>query len=146
MIQQGYYFHVGSSPLLKSYSYIENIAYQYLRLLEAPENLIHRKTFYLADYEPIDLLTWSDAFQQSFGSRRIPHLPLSVARALARCGDAVNAVGLKNFPFNSFRLNNILTQYQFDLKPTAAVCGPLPYTISRGVAETAEWLSTLPKR
>jgi GlcNAc-P-P-Und epimerase len=145
MIQQGYYFHVGNRPLLKSYGYIENIAYQYLRLLEAPVNLIHRKTFYLADYEPIDLLTWSDSFQQSFGSRRIPHMPVSIARVLARCGDAVNAVGLKKLPFNSFRLNNILTQYQFDLKPTAAVCGPLPYSIERGVAETAEWLSTLPK-
>ena len=33
MIQQGYYFHVGNSPLWKSYSYVENIAFQYWRLL-----------------------------------------------------------------------------------------------------------------
>ena len=30
------------------------------------------KTFYLADYEPIDLLAWSDAFQRAFESRPIP--------------------------------------------------------------------------
>lgn len=144
MIERGHYFHVGSNPLWKSYSYIENIAYQYLRLLEAPADLVHRKTFYLADYEPIDLLTWSDAFQRVFQSRPIPHMPLGIARMLARCGDAVNAVGVRKFPFNSFRLNNVLTQYQFDLKPTEAVCGPLPYNMEQGVAETAAWLRALP--
>jgi len=145
MIQRGYYFHVGTSPLWKSYSYIENIAFQYLRLLEAPAEVIQRKTFYLADYEPIDLLAWSDAFQRAFGSRPIPHLPLGLARMLAYCGDAVNAVGVRNFPFNSFRLNNVLTQYQFDLKPTEAICGPLPYNMEQGVAETAAWVRAISK-
>jgi nucleoside-diphosphate-sugar epimerase len=146
MIQRGYYFHVGNSPLWKSYSYIGNIAFQYLRLLEAPADLIHRKTFYLADYEPIDLLAWSDAFQRAFQSRPIPHLPLGLAKMLAYGGDAVNAAGLSKFPFNSFRLNNVLTQYQFDLKPTAAVCGPLPYDMEQGVAETAAWLRAIATR
>jgi GlcNAc-P-P-Und epimerase len=146
MIQRGYYFHVGSSPLWKSYSYIGNIAFQYLRLLEAPADLIHRKTFYLADYEPIDLLTWSDAFQRAFQSRPIPHMPLGLAKILAYGGDAANAAGLSKFPFNSFRLNNVLTQYQFDLKPTAAVCGPLPYNMEQGVAETAAWLRAIATR
>lgn len=140
MIERGHYFHVGNSPLWKSYSYIENIAFQYLRLLEASADLVQRKTFYLADYEPIDLLAWSDAFQRSFQARPIPHMSLGIARLLARCGDAVNAVGMQKFPFNSFRLNNVLTQYQFDLKPTEAVCGPLPYNMEQGVAETAAWL------
>jgi nucleoside-diphosphate-sugar epimerase len=145
MIERGYYFHVGNSPLWKSYSYIENIAFQYWRLLEAPAKLVHGRTLYLADYEPIDLLAWSDAFQRAFQARPIPHLPLSLAHMLAYCGDAVNGIGLRKFPFNSFRLNNVLTQYQFDLKPTETVCGPLPYTMEQGVAETAAWLQQLQK-
>ena len=64
----------------------------------------------------------------------------ALARALAYCGDVANAVGLGDFPFNSFRLNNVLTQYRFDLTPTEAVCGPLPYDMEQGVAETAKWL------
>jgi len=140
MIQRGHYFHVGNGPLLKSYSYIENIAYQYLRLLEAATDSIHQKTFYLADYEPIDLLAWSDAFQRAFGARPIPHMPIAIARMLAYGGDAVTALGIRKFPFNSFRLNNVLTQYQFDLKPTEAVCGPLPFNTEQGVAATAAWL------
>jgi len=144
MIQRGHYFHVGRTPLWKSYSYIENIAFQYWKLLVAPKDAIHRRTFYLADYQPIDLLAWSDAFQRAFDSRPIPHLPLGLAQMLAYCGDAVNAAGLKKFPFNSFRLNNVLTQYQFDLKPTEAVCGPLPFNMEQGVAATAAWLQALP--
>jgi nucleoside-diphosphate-sugar epimerase len=140
MIQRGHYFHVGRKPLWKSYSYIENITFQYMRLLEVPTDLIHRKTLYLADYEPIDLLAWCDAFQRAFQSRSIPHVPLGVARALAYCGDAVNAIGVRNFPFNSFRLNNVLTQYRFDTKALAAISGPLPYTMADGVNETAAWL------
>lgn len=140
MIENGYYFHVGRKPLWKSYSYIENIAFQYWRLLNAPAELIHRKTFYLADYEPIDLLAWCDAFQRAFESRSLPHVPITVARVLARCGDVVNAIGSKKFPFNSFRLNNVLTQYRFDLKLTEAVCGPLPYSMEEGVAATVAWL------
>jgi GlcNAc-P-P-Und epimerase len=143
MIQRGYYFHVGRGPLWKSYGYVENIAFQYQRLLEAPTEAIQRKTFYLADYEPIDLLAWGDAFQRAFGSRPIPHMPLALAKTLAYCGDGVNALGVQKFPFNSFRLNNVLTQYQFDLKPTEAVCGPLPFSIEQGVAATAAWLKTL---
>jgi len=143
MIQRGHYFHVGRKPLWKTYSYIENIAFQYMRLLEAPASLIHRKTLYLADYEPIDLLAWCDAFQRAFQSRPIPHVPLGLARTLAYCGDAVNAIGVRNFPFNSFRLNNVLTQYQFDTKATEAICGTLPYTMEQGVAETAAWLRSV---
>jgi GlcNAc-P-P-Und epimerase len=140
MIERGYYFHVGRKPLWKSYSYIENIAFQYSRLLVAPVEEIHRRTFYLADYEPIDLLAWCDAFQRALQSRPILHLPVGVARALAYCGDVVNAVGPRDFPFNSFRLNNVLTQYQFDLTPTEAVCGALPCNIEQGVVATAAWL------
>ena len=146
MIQRGHYFHVGKKPLWKSYSYIENIAFQYLRLLEAPADLIHRKTLYLADYEPIDLLAWCDAFQHAFQSRPIPHVPLGLARTAAYCGDAVNAIGVRNFPFNSFRLNNVLTQYRFDTKALEAICGPLPYTMEQGVAETAAWLHGITTR
>jgi nucleoside-diphosphate-sugar epimerase len=146
MIQGGYYFHVGTTPLWKSYGYIDNTAFQYLRLLESPVDPIHRKTFYLADYEPIDLLAWCDAFQRAFGARPIQHLPLGLARTFAYCGDAVNAIGVRRFPFNSFRLNNVLTQYRFDTKAVEAICGPLPYTMEQGVAATAAWLRGMTPR
>jgi hypothetical protein len=112
-------------------------------LLNAPTEAIQRKTFYLADYEPIDLIAWSDAFQRALKARPIPHMPVPLAHALARGGDAANALGMRSFPFNTRRLKNILTQYQFDLTATKAVCGPLPRTIEQGVQETVDWFNGL---
>jgi GlcNAc-P-P-Und epimerase len=141
LIQRGYYFHVGRAPLFKSFSYVGNITHQYLQLLNASPELIHRKTFYLADYETVDLVAWSDAFQRALQARPIPHMPVPIAHALARCGDAANALGMKSFPFNTRRLKNILTQYQFDLTATKAVCGPLPRTVAEGIQETVNWFN-----
>ena len=142
MIQQGRYFHVGRRPLYKSYSYIGNIVHQYQKFLEAPVELIRRKTFYLADYQPISLRDWAAAFQRELGARPIPTVPMRMAAILARAGDVLNALGVKAFPFNSFRLNNILTEYVYDLSATEQVSGPLPYTMEQGVKETAAWIRT----
>jgi nucleoside-diphosphate-sugar epimerase len=146
MICRGRYFHVGRAPLWKSYSYVGNIAHQYMRLLQAPGETIHRRTFYLADYVPIDLLAWCDALQRALQAPPIPHIPLAIAKALAWGGDIANALGFRQLPFNSFRLRNIRTQYQFDLEATREVCGPLPYTVEQGVEATAAWFKELSQK
>lgn len=139
LIARGRYFHCGNSPLLKSYSYAENIAWQYLQLVRAPRPSIQGKTFYLCDYEPLSLRRYANDVAALIGAPKIPTLPLPVARGLALTGDLINRVGVKKFPFNSFRLKNILTEYVFDTAETAAVCGSLPVTYAQGVAATARW-------
>ncbi len=143
MIQRGRYFHVGSRPLFKSYAYVENMSYQYLQILKAPTSQIHGRVFYLADYEPLSLRAWADAFQREFGAPSIPICPELIARMAARIGDIINTFGFKEYPFNSFRLNNVLTEYQFDLRETQAVCGPLPFTVDQGVKATVKWIEAL---
>ena len=61
-MKRGLYFHVHPGPLYKSYSYIGNITYQYKRLLSVPAEMIQGRTLYLADYAPIDLVGWCNAF------------------------------------------------------------------------------------
>ncbi|PAP77163.1 NAD-dependent epimerase/dehydratase family protein [Rubrivirga marina] len=138
-IEKGRYFHTGEGPLYKSYSYAGNIAHQYLRLLSAPDGAIHRKTFYLADYEPLSLRAYTNRLAERLDAGPIPTVPLPAARALAKVGDVINAVGWRSFPFNSFRLRNILTEYVLDLSETEAVCGPLPYGFEEGVRQTVAW-------
>jgi GlcNAc-P-P-Und epimerase len=140
MIETGRYFHVGSRPLYKSYSYVGNIVSQYKKLMVAPKGEMARRTFYLADYNPIDLIAWADLFQRALGAPAIGHIPKSAARGLALIGDALNALGFRMFPFNSFRLNNILTEYQVDLTSTEAVCGHLPFSVDKGVQATVRWI------
>lgn len=139
MIGKGRYVHVGRSPLHKSYGYLGNVVHQIDRLLFAPAEAVHRKTLYLADEPPLSLRDWADAIQREMGAPPIRTVPVRLARAVARAGDALNSLGFRAFPFNSFRLNNLLTEYRFDLSETMRVCGPPPYTMEQGVRELVRW-------
>lgn len=138
-LKRGTFFHFSKRPLYKSYSYAGNIAFQYLKLLTASKALVHQKTFYLADYEPLSLRMYVDLLAQHLHAPPVRRMPYPVAKALALCGDFAESIGINKVPFTSFRLNNILTEYQFDLSPTKAVCGRLPYTFEEGVKATADW-------
>jgi len=140
MIQSGRYVHVGARPRYKSYGYVGNVVYQYAKLLEVDRGAIAGRTLYLADYEPISLRIWADAFQRELGAPPIRTIPEFVARGVARVGDVVNKLGWREFPFNTFRLRNVLTEYVFDLESTASICGPLPYSMEEGVARTVAWM------
>jgi GlcNAc-P-P-Und epimerase len=143
LLTRGLYFHVGSKPLLKSYGYVRNVVHQYIRLLTAPADMMHERVFYLADYEPIDLRKWADAFRVALQAPPIRSIPVWAASVLARGGDTIFSLGGSSVPLTSRRLRNILTEYRFDLRNTEQVCGPLPYKMADGVAETAAWLRTV---
>jgi len=141
MIRTGRYVHVGRDGVRKTYGFVGNTIHQYAQLLlDAPEASIHRRTFYLGDYQPIDLRAWAEAFRDELAAPRIRTVPVTAARAVARIGDTVNAIGFDRFPFNSFRLRNVLTPSVLDLSATEAVCGPLPYSLRDGIAQTSAWL------
>lgn len=140
MIRDGRYFHVAGGPRFKSYGYVGNTVRQYEALVSADSGAIARKVLYLADYEPISIEAWAEAFRVEFHAPRIRTLPLAILKAAAACGDAVNAIGFKRFPLNSFRLNNVIVEYRVDMSQTQTVCGALPYTMEEGVRETATWV------
>lgn len=138
-IEKGRYFHCGGGALFKSYGYIENAAWQYFRLANAGDGEINGKTFYIADYEPLSLRAYADNLAKELGAPKIPTYPLPVVRGLAYLGDALNRLGWRAFPFNSFRLHNILTEYVFDTTELERICGPLPVRNVDGVRATAAW-------
>jgi nucleoside-diphosphate-sugar epimerase len=140
MIAAGRYVHIGRGPLYKSYGYVGNIAHLYRMLLTVPAATIVGRTIYLADYEPLSLRDWADEFQRQLGAPPIRRVPAPLARAVAALGDAVNRLGWRRFPYNSFRLRNVLTEYVFDLVPTADICGPLPFSTQDGIIATVSWL------
>lgn len=140
MIAAGQYVHIGRSALHKSYGYAGNVAYLYRTLLTVPAANIAGRTLYLADYEPLSLRDWADEFQRQLGARPIRRVPEPLARAVATLGDAVNRLGWRRFPYNSFRLRNVLTEYVFDLAPMAGICGPLPFSTQDGITATVSWL------
>jgi nucleoside-diphosphate-sugar epimerase len=140
MVAAGRYVHVGHRPLHKSLGYVGNVVHQYETLLSADAAKMSRRTLYLADYEPVSQRAWADSFQRLLGAPKIRTVPESLATLAARAGDLLNALGWRRFPFNSFRLGNVLTEYVYDLTPARELCGPLPFTTEDGVAATVQWL------
>ncbi len=140
MIQRGQYFHIGKSPLSKSFGYIGNTIHQYEKIIDAPAGQIHEKVFYIADYAPLVLQDWVNEVSKAFGTKKVKMLPKIIAHVAAKVGDIINFLGFTHFPFNSFRLNNILTVYIFNLSETQKVCGELPFTMDEGVVRTVRWL------
>ncbi len=143
LVAQNRYFFVTRRPLFKSYGYVGNAVCQLKMIAEAPSDQIHGEMFYLADYQPLALRDWVSAIQRELGARPIPTIPLPLARILAWVGDVLMRMGYSSFPFNSFRLNNILTEYRFDMEKTESVCGELPYRVEEGVKELSEWIRML---
>jgi nucleoside-diphosphate-sugar epimerase len=137
-IYNGTYFHSGKAPLFKSYSYIGNIVYQYFQLILASNDSIHKKTFYLADYEPLSLRAYINGIANEMNVKKPKTVPLSICYILAKTFDVLNKFGIK-IPYNSFRLKNIITEYIFDLSETKKVCGKLPFNSEEGVKKTAQW-------
>jgi len=140
MVKWGRYFHIGKKPLRKSYGFVGNAVRQYLKLLICSGALMNRKTFYIADYQPISLQDWADEFQRQMGAPKIWTIPFPVAKAIALTGDLLLYAGVTSFPMTSFRLGNIMTEYVFDLSETKNLCGPAPFSMQDGVRLTIEWL------
>lgn len=140
-LRAGRYFHMGTSDLWKSYGFVGNTVFQIGKFLSAPSDLVHRKVFYLADYEPLSLRNWIDAISLGMGRGGPRTLPLPLCKLAAFVGDAFKGTRIERYyPLNSFRLNNILTEYQFSLESTQAICGKLPYDNATGIEELLDWV------
>ncbi len=144
-IAQGWYFHIGSGHYRRSLGYVGNTVHQIHQILLAPIEKVDRKTMYVADDQPADLYDMANMIQKTVGARNIFHVPLWMAKLAARIGDGCKAVGWHSVPLSSFRLNNIRTEYVFDMQPIMEVSGPLPYSLKTGVEQTIEWLREMGK-
>ena len=138
-IYKGIYFHSGKGALNKSYSYVENIAFQYYKLCTASRKSIHQKVFYLSDYNPISLRDQINGYAVRLGVKKPFTMPLIFCYGVAYFGDLLGFLKI-SFPYNSFRLKNIRTEYIYDLSKTKVICGELPVSFQDALDRTAEWL------
>jgi GlcNAc-P-P-Und epimerase len=139
-IARGRYVHPGTAGVLKSFGFIGNTIHELVRLMDAPTNSVAGKTFYLADYPPIDVAMMANTIQRAMGVKPIKTVPVGVLRPAAWVGDLMKLLGWKNPPLTSFRLDNLLTPMVHDLDPLQAVVVALPHSMEDGVATTVDWL------
>lgn len=143
-IYQGWYFHIGHGHYKRSMGYVENIAHQIHSILMAPKEKVDKKTFYVGDPEPTDLYDFAEEVREKMKAPKIKKMPFWIAKTLAKIGDVLKLLGWTNVPLTSFRLNNITTEYVFDLSPIMEVCnGKLPYDRETAIEKTVEWFKMI---
>jgi nucleoside-diphosphate-sugar epimerase len=139
-VAQGWYMHIGQGHYKRSMGYVENIAHEIHSILLAPSEKVHKKTFYVGDPEPTDLYDFAEEVSKQMGASKIRKMPYPVAKSLAAVGDLLKFFGWHGVPLSSFRLNNIMTEYVFDLSPIMEIAGSLPYNVSEGIKRGIEWM------
>lgn len=141
-VARGRYVHIGRRRILKSFGFVGNSVYQLNALLVAQGDLVEGKTFYLADYPPLELSQWAELIRSELGGPRIRRLPYLFLWMAAAGGDAFQKLGWKRVPLTRFRLDNMLTEMIYDLRQLEEIVGPLPYSLREGTRQTVHWLVT----
>ncbi len=119
---------------------MENTVHQILGLMQAPEDRARGRVFYLADYEPIDVLEWAQQIQAETGGPAVKSWPIGILRTVAAAGDLLKRLGSREPPLTSFRLNNLITEMVYDLDPVRALVPDQPVSLDEGVERTVAWL------
>ena len=141
-VMKGYYFHPKGLKVNRSYGFVLNAVHLLTKLASCSNELIHSKTVYLADYDPIDLKTWGVMIQEASNSRRITEAPEGAFVVAAKFGDLLKRFGYSNPPMTTFRFNNMRTNVLFDMNEVKVLCGDLPFTTRQGVESTVGWMQS----
>lgn len=137
------YFHMGKRACRKTYGYVDNAIYQILSILKADEPLVHRKVFYLGDYDPYDITEWANEIAKEAGIW-IPRIPYWCFVCAGWFGDLLKKFGVA-FPMTSFRLHNMTTDNVHNLEPIQRIAPNLPVARIDGTKRTLEWIRNVQK-
>ncbi len=140
-IRRKWFVYPKGLHIRRHYGFVLNTVQQIKALaISAPDDKIHSRVFYVADYDSIDPYEWSQAIADSFGVCKPPRVPYKIMKLAAMAGDRLKMAGMRNPPLTSFRLRNMTREALFDLETTRSVCGVLPYSMEDGVRITVEWM------
>jgi nucleoside-diphosphate-sugar epimerase len=137
-IKLGKYVHPGFNSVKKSYAYVKTVTNQIDRIINAEDIKINRQTFYVGDY-PEDSYRWANEFSVQMRKKNIIRIPKIFLKLLGIFGDFFKILGF-NFPLDSKRYNNMVSQYLAPMDKTIKFAGTNPESFEDNVRETIEWL------
>ena len=139
-IARGRYMHVRGQIVDKSFGFVGNSVHQIDRLLAAPAETVTGRTFYLADYPPINVGEMAEEIRRRIDAPAVRSVPRALLEPAARAGDLLQRLGWTEPPLTSFRLQNLVTEMVYDLTAIREIAGELPYSLAQGIDLTVEWL------
>lgn len=138
VLKKGYYIHPGGVTI-RSYGYVKNVAFQMVRILEAPSSLVDKKVYYLGD-SPIPLLNWVNGFARAITGKQAKVMPRYLIKMIAAVGTLLSGVGVR-FPITLSRYRSMTEDYYSPMDITIQSFGIPPYSLEDGIKETIEWLN-----
>lgn len=138
MIDKGYYIHATKKEVIRTYGYVKNVCHQIIKIVEAPIENIHTKTFYLGD-SPIDSYIWLNEISHQLRNKNITRIPSFLFVLPAKIGDLLVKIGIK-FPFYSSRFKNMIEDYYAPTNHTISVFGVSHSDMKENVKETINWI------
>jgi nucleoside-diphosphate-sugar epimerase len=124
----------------KSFGFVGNFVHEVDRLLSAQPDQVAGRTFYLADYPPINVGEMAEEIRRRLNAPALRTVPRAALEPAARAGDLLKKLGWSNPPLTTFRLDNLVTEMVFDLTPISEIAGELPYSMTDGIDLTVDWL------
>jgi nucleoside-diphosphate-sugar epimerase len=139
-IAKSRYLHPTGMAIPKHFGYVGNAVYEFDRYLHAPLEQVNGKVYFIADFDPIDVLKFGQVIQRAMNAPPIRQVPYGLLKAVALGGDLCKLCGYAEPPLSSFRLENIITPLVFDLSREREICGELPYNTEAAVERTVKWM------
>ncbi|MBI96515.1 hypothetical protein CL656_05165, partial [bacterium] len=136
------YFHIGNGNYYRSLGYVGNTVRQLISLAECEDKDSFKKILYLADPKPLSLKTLSEEILRQYNNKSsfIPSIPIYIAKIFAFIGDIYWYFTSKTPMISSFRLNNITTEYIFNLDDISKFVNRPLLDWKYGVSETLKWM------
>jgi nucleoside-diphosphate-sugar epimerase len=136
MIMNKKYFNFTGKTSVKTYGFIGNSIYQIDMLLMS--NLTHGRTFYIGDYEPINIKEWAVeiAHELNYSLLIVPRFVIWLS---SKIGDILQYFSIR-FPMNSFRFKNMTTDNIIPLEETKKYAPMTLFTRNEGNRLTIEWM------
>ena len=134
------YVHPGERVVNKSFGYVGNSVFQLEALMGCDTARFARKTFYIGDYQPVELRDFATRISAAFGEKGVFRLPVGMLWLAALAGDVLKRLGYRNPALTTFRLNNLLMPMLHDFQDLEAITGPLPHSLDDGIRRTVDWM------
>jgi nucleoside-diphosphate-sugar epimerase len=136
-LANGTYVHPRGDRILKHYGYVGNVVHQLLRLLVAPAERVHGRTFYLADPEPIEVGAFAALIRARMGLPPPRSVPVWALRGLGVAGDLARWTGVMTAPpLTTDRLRNLRTPMLYPMDELAEIVGDPAFTLTEGIDAT----------
>lgn len=140
IIDKGLYVHPSNHPVIRTYGYVKNVAYQILQIVQADNSRVDKQTFYLGDI-PIDSYDWLNAISINLRGKTIRCVPSYLFTLPVMVGDVLLKMGIPS-PLYTARFKNMIEDYPAPTDKTVATFGVSHPNLEENVKETIQWIKT----